>query len=90
MFDSEFFFTVIAIYCNSKYKLKSLCYFSFFREPVPKDSSYPDWKPINENRSPHMYLNLNSTLKSEYLEQRAHFWDKIYDKYYKGPQLPSK
>ncbi|CAH2093602.1 unnamed protein product [Euphydryas editha] len=57
-------------------------------KPVPEVSSYPAWPPVGRNRTPYMFLDREMMLKSHFLQDRAFFWDEIYEKYYKSPKAP--
>ncbi|XP_049697930.2 cholinesterase 1 [Helicoverpa armigera] len=56
--------------------------------PSSNNASLPRWLPANAQRSPHMHLASVIELKDNILEDRAAFWDIIYDQYYGGPILP--
>ncbi|KAJ8734924.1 hypothetical protein PYW08_014174 [Mythimna loreyi] len=63
--------------------------FIFTGSPTPSGSTLPQWPPANAQRSPYMSLGPILKLKDNILENRAAFWDNIYEKYYGGPVMPS-
>ncbi|XP_053601339.1 juvenile hormone esterase-like [Plodia interpunctella] len=56
--------------------------------PVPPGSSLPAWPPMGEAWSPHMSLGRVVELRGSLLEERARFWDDIYQLYYRNPVPP--
>ncbi|XP_064292021.1 uncharacterized protein LOC128669717 [Plodia interpunctella] len=57
-------------------------------KPVPPGSSLPAWPPMGEAWSPHMSLGRVVELRGSLLEERARFWDDIYQLYYRNPVPP--
>ncbi|CAH2068917.1 unnamed protein product, partial [Iphiclides podalirius] len=62
--------------------------YDILTKPVPDGSTLPQWPPMYVNRSPHMALNKSLELKGPALQERAQFWDEIYQLYYKPPSPP--
>lgn len=56
---------------------------------MSEGSTLPIWGPANANRDPHMNFHVNSTIRGALLQERAEFWDSIYDKHYRYPIPPS-
>ncbi|KOB70767.1 Carboxylesterase [Operophtera brumata] len=58
--------------------------------PVPENSSLPEWPSVNLVWSPHMALNNNSAASETLIvEERALFWEDIYEKHYHQPAPPA-
>ncbi|CAH2093604.1 unnamed protein product [Euphydryas editha] len=57
-------------------------------KPVPEGSIYPAWPPVGQNRTPYMVIDTQMMLKSNFIQDRAPFWDEIYKKYYNSPRAP--
>ncbi|XP_022822420.1 juvenile hormone esterase-like isoform X2 [Spodoptera litura] len=57
-------------------------------KPVPEGSSLPAWPAAGANRSPYMSLDQKIELRGVLLEERSHFWEDIYQKYYREPVPP--
>ncbi|XP_050353711.1 esterase FE4-like [Nymphalis io] len=57
-------------------------------KPVPEGSSLTPWPPVGKNRTPYMFIDRELTLKKGFFQDRALFWDEIYDKYYREPIPP--
>uniref|UniRef100_A0A2A4JGH7 Carboxylesterase type B domain-containing protein n=1 Tax=Heliothis virescens TaxID=7102 RepID=A0A2A4JGH7_HELVI len=57
--------------------------------PFSNNASLPRWLPTTAQRSPHMHLASVIELKDNILEDRAAFWDTIYNEYYGGPIIPT-
>lgn len=63
--------------------------FLFFSKPVPAESNLPAWPPVGTNASPHMEFGEEIKLRGSLLEERAHFWNEIYERYYRSPKPPT-
>ncbi|XP_047538046.1 venom carboxylesterase-6-like [Vanessa atalanta] len=57
-------------------------------KPVPEGSSHIPWPPVGQNRTPFMFIDRDLTLKKHFMQDRALFWDEIYEKYYRVPVPP--
>ncbi|KOB70764.1 Antennal esterase CXE14, partial [Operophtera brumata] len=58
--------------------------------PAPENSSLPEWPSVNLVWSPHMALNNNSAASQTLIvEERALFWEDIYEKHYQQPAPPA-
>ncbi|XP_050353347.1 venom carboxylesterase-6-like [Nymphalis io] len=57
-------------------------------KPVPEGSPHIPWPPVGQNRSPYMFIDRELTLKKHFIQDRATFWDEIYEKYYRIPIPP--
>ncbi|XP_046964417.1 esterase FE4-like isoform X2 [Vanessa cardui] len=56
--------------------------------PVPEGSPLTPWPPVGKNGSPFMFIDRELTLKEGFVQDRALFWDGIYEKYYREPIAP--
>ncbi|XP_063834792.1 esterase FE4-like [Ostrinia nubilalis] len=56
--------------------------------PVPAGSGLPAWPAAGAGGAPHMSLARTLRLRGALLEERARFWDAIYERHYRAPAPP--
>ncbi|XP_063834763.1 esterase FE4-like [Ostrinia nubilalis] len=56
--------------------------------PVPAGSALPAWPAAGAGGAPHMSLARTLRLRGALLEERARFWDAIYERHYRAPAPP--
>ncbi|KAG6453287.1 hypothetical protein O3G_MSEX008067 [Manduca sexta] len=73
-------------------KIISELWFNFIKtgKPVPENSSLLPWPPVEVDRSSYVSLGQTIELKQGDLNDRVHFWDALYEKYYRAPIPPPK
>lgn len=62
--------------------------FIYSGTPVPEGSSLPSWPAVSKPWAPHMSLGQTLELRDSLIEERARFWNNIYEKHYQIPKKP--
>ncbi|KAG6442934.1 esterase FE4 [Manduca sexta] len=58
--------------------------------PVINATPVASWPTVGQNRSPHLSVGRSIELRGPLMQERAEFWDAIYERHYRVPVPPTR